>query len=39
MLRFAFQAAILLFVSTAMVAAAELDGVVMPDQQDIAGHH
>jgi hypothetical protein len=39
MLRFAFQAAILLFVSTTMVAAAELDGVAMPDQQDIAGHH
>ena len=38
-LRFALQAAIPFFVSTAMAAAAELDGVVMPDKQDIAGHH
>ena len=39
MLRFAFQAAIPFFVLTTMAAAAELDGVVMPDKQDIAGHH
>ena len=39
MWKFAFQAAILFFASATMAAAAELDGVVMPDKQDIAGHH
>ena len=39
MLRFVFQAAIFFLASATMVAAAELDGVVMPDRQDIAGHH
>jgi chalcone isomerase-like protein len=28
-----------LFISTAIAAAAELDGVVMPDKQDVAGYH
>jgi hypothetical protein len=31
--------ALLLFTSTGMAAAAELDGVVMPDKQDVAGYH
>src|SRR6195952_5585746 len=39
MWKFAFQAAILFFGSATMAAAAELDGVVMPDKQDIASHH
>ena len=39
MLRFVFHVALLLFTSTAMAAAAELDGVVMPDKQDVAGYH
>jgi hypothetical protein len=34
-----FHAAILMFALTAMAGAAELDGVVMPDTQDVAGHH
>ena len=39
MLRFVFHAAVLLFTSAAIAAAAQLDGVFMPDKQDIAGHH
>ena len=39
MLRFVFHVALLLLTSTAMAAAAELDGVVMPDKQDVAGYH
>ena len=39
LLRFVFPIALLLFTSTAMAAAAELDGVVMPDKQDVAGYH
>src|SRR4051794_31856801 len=34
-----FHAVVLLFALTAMAGAAELDGVVMPDTQDVAGHH
>jgi Chalcone isomerase-like len=34
-----FNAALLLFASTAMASAAELDGVVMPDTHDVAGYH
>ena len=37
MLRFVFHVALLLLTSTAM--AAELDGIVMPDKQDVAGYH
>ena len=39
MLRFVFHVALLLFISPVMAAAAELDGVVMPDKQDVAGYH
>ena len=34
-----FHAVVLLFALTAMTGAAELDGVVMPDTEDVAGHH
>ena len=37
LLKIAFQAVLLLFASVA--AAAELDGVAMPDMQDVAGYH
>jgi hypothetical protein len=38
-LTFGLQAALLLFASTLTVAAAEIDGVMMPDTQDVAGTH
>jgi hypothetical protein len=34
-----FQAAILVWVSIALAAGAELDGITLPDRQDIAGFH
>jgi hypothetical protein len=37
MLKLGLQAALLLIASTLMVAAAEIDGVIMPDAQDVAG--
>ena len=37
--RVVFRAALLVFALTAMAEAAELDGVVMPDTQDVSGHH
>jgi hypothetical protein len=37
--RVVFHAALLVSALTAMARAAELDGVVMPDTQDVAGHH
>jgi Chalcone isomerase-like len=39
LLKLVFNAALLLFASTAMASAAELDGVVMPDTHDVAGYH
>jgi len=37
--RVMFHAVLLLFALTAMAGAAELDGVVMSDTEDVAGHH
>lgn len=39
MLKYVFQAALVLCALTAKVAAAELDGVSMPDTRDVAGVH
>ena len=39
MLRFVFHVALLLFTFAAMASAAELDGVAMPDKQDVFGYH
>jgi hypothetical protein len=38
LLRFACHVALLLFTATAIAAAAELDGVIMPGRQDAAGY-
>jgi hypothetical protein len=39
LLKFALRTALLLFASTVTMAATELDGIAMPDTQDVAGVH